>query len=321
MSYDGTRILFALRLDDIPNVMRDMQNKWDIWEYDIATDRLRRITTALTSLLGDDVAPHYLADGRIIFSSNRQPRFRSTITDENKGTGPFYAVDENRDEHAMMLHVMDPGDFGAVGQPDIPGGNILQLSMNVSHDLDPIVLASGKILFSRWDNMGGRDQMSLYQMNPDGTELQIVYGAHSHDTGTNAATVQFLQPREMADGRIMTVTLPFNGPNRGGDLTLIDTANYIDNTFPTAVNAGALFGPAQEAATIIDVHTDNTISPGGRFMSAWPLDDGSSRALVSWSSCRLVENTQIGPCTPAGLADPQASRGRSDLWHLYLRYD
>ncbi len=310
VSYDGTRLLFALRLEDIPNVMRDQQNKWDIWEYDIPTDRLRRITTANTSLLGDDVAPHYLPDGRIILSSNRQRQFRATLTDESKGTGPFYALDESRDEHAMMLHVMDPGDFGLPGLPDQPGGNISQLSMNVSHDLDAMVRTdpahSGKVLFSRWDNMGGRNQMSLYQVNPDGTELQLVYGAHSHDTGTNGATVQFLQPREMPDGRIMTVMLPFTNSNRGGDLTLIDTTNYIDNTFATAANAGVMFGPAQEAATTNVVYTDNTISPGGRFMSAWPLLDGTNRALVSWSSCRLVENTLIIPCTPTALANPAA---------------
>ena len=310
VSYDGTKLLFSLRLPDIPNVMRDLQNKWDIYEYDIPSDTLTRLTTANTSLLGDDVAPHYLVDGRIIFSSNRQRQFRATLTDEGKGTGPFYALDENRNEHAMMLHVMN-GD----------GSNIRQVSSNPSHDLDPVILdsqanplESGKVVFSRWDNMGGRDQLSLYKMNPDGTELQLLYGAHSHATGTNNATIQFTQPRELPDGRLMTVMQRFiNTPNgipgdrfRGGDLVVIDTANYIDNTFPTAVNVGVLFGPAQVPATTNVVNTDNTISPGGRFMSAWPLLDGTNRALVSWSACRLLENTRIVPCTATALANPAA---------------
>lgn len=331
VSYDGTRLLFALRLPDIPNVMRDEQNKWDIWEYDIPTDRLRRITTANSSLAGDDVAPHYLPDGRIVFSSNRQRQFRAILTDEGKGTGPFYALDENRNEHAMMLHVMDAGDFGPPGLPDTPGGNIQQISMNVSHDLDAVVRSapqhSGKVMFSRWDNMGGRDQISLYQMNPDGTELQLLYGAHSHDSGTNNATIQFLQPREMEDGRIMTVMQPYiNTPNgagggriRGGDLVLIDIDNYIDNTFPTAVNLGVLSGPAQVPLTSNVVHTDNTISPGGRFLSAWPLIDGTDRALVSWSACRVLENGLIVPCTPARLADPAAVEA-DPIYGIYI-YD
>jgi hypothetical protein len=297
VSYDGTRLLFSLRLPDIPNVTRDQQNKWDIWEYDIPTDRLRRVTTPITSMLGDDVAPHYLPDGRIIVSSNRQRQSRATLLDEGKGA--FYALDEDRREHAMVLHVMDAGDFGPVGGPDVPGGaNITQVSFNQSHDLDPMVLETG--------TDAGQVVFSLYRMHPDGTELQLYYGAHSHTTGTNGANVQFLQPRETSDGRLMTVMLPFTGSWRGGDLVLIDALNFLDDTEPTAANLGVLTGPAQTGATVNTVHTDNTISPGGRYMSAWPLLDGTNRALVSWSSCRLIENTQTVPCTPSRLANPAA---------------
>jgi hypothetical protein len=298
VSYDGSRLLFALRQPDIPNASPADQNKWDIWEYDISADSLRRVTaTDNTAKAGEDVAPHYLPDGRIIFSSTRQRRSRATLLDEGKTA--FSAVDENRNEHAFVLHVMDSD-----------GGNIHQVSHNQSHDLDPMVLGagldSGQVVFSRWDNMGGRNAISLYKMHPDGSELQLYYGAHSHDTGTGGTDVHFLQPRETSDGRLMTVMLPFTNSWRGGDLVLIDAVNYLDNDFPTASNQGVLAGPAQQAATVNDIHTDNTISPGGRFMSAWPLQDGSNRSLVSWSSCRLIENSRIGPCTPAGLANPAA---------------
>jgi hypothetical protein len=294
VSYDGERLLFAMRMPDIPGLDPEDQPKWNIWEYDIASDSLRPVIgTPITAEAGQDIAPHYLPDGRIIFSSTRQRLSRAIMTDEGKQ--PFSALDENRNEHALVLHVMDND-----------GGNINQVSMNQSHDLDPMVLDSGEVVFSRWDNMGGREAISLYRMHPDGSELQIYYGAHSHATGTNGANVQFLQPRLMPDGRLMSVQLPFGNSHRGGDLILIDVANYIDNTYPTVTNLGALFGPAQEPATVNDVHTDNTISIGGRFMSAWPLHDNTNRALVSWSECRLVINTLIVPCTTANLADPTA---------------
>jgi len=298
VSYDGTKLLFALRQPDIPNVTPADQNKWDIWEYDIPANLLRRVTvTDNTARAGEDIAPHYLPDGRIIFSSTRQRQSRATLLDEGKSA--FSAVDENRNEHAFVLHVMDSD-----------GSNIHQVSYNQSHDLDPMVLDAGldagQVVFSRWDNMGSRNAISLYKMNPDGSELRLYYGAHSHDTGTNGANVQFLQPHEMSDGRLMTVMLPFTNSWRGGDLTMIDVENYQENNYPTGMNLGVLAGPAQDDATVNDVHTDNTISPGGRYMSAWPLRDGTNRALVSWSSCRLIENTQIVPCTPAGLANPSA---------------
>jgi len=298
VSYDGTKLLFALRQPDIPNATPADQNKWDIWEYVIPTDTLRRVTlTDNTARAGEDIAPHYLPDGRIIFSSTRQRQSRARLLDDGKTA--FSALDEDRNEHAFVLHVMDSD-----------GNNIHQVSFNQSHDLDPMVLGygldAGQVVFSRWDNMGGRNTISLYRMNPDGSELQLYYGAHSHATGTNGADVQFLQPREMADGRLMTVMLPFTNSWRGGDLTIIDAGNYLDNTYPTAANQGVLGGPAQADATVNDVHTDNTISPGGRYMSAWPLLDGTNRALVSWSSCRLIENTQIVPCTASRLANPAA---------------
>ena len=72
VSYDGTRLLFSMRQPDIPNATPADQNKWDIWEYDITANSLRRVTiTDNTAKAGEDVAPHYLPDGRIIFSSTR----------------------------------------------------------------------------------------------------------------------------------------------------------------------------------------------------------------------------------------------------------
>ena len=66
-------------------------------------------------------------------------------------------------------------------------------------------------------------------MNPDGTDLELLYGSRSHATGTNAATIQFLQPREMPDGRILAAIRPFRVDDFGHDLTTIDIANYVEN--------------------------------------------------------------------------------------------
>jgi Hydrazine synthase alpha subunit middle domain len=292
VSFDGTRLLFALRLPDIDGLDPEDQPTWNIWEYDIRADNLHRVIASdITAEAGQDVAPHYLPDGRIIFSSTRQRTSKATLLDEGKPQ--FAALDESRNEHAMVLHVMD-GD----------GSNIHQVSMNQSHDLVSTVLDTGEVVFSRWDHMGGRNTVSLYRMHPDGSELQPFYGINSHDSGTNGATVQFLQPRQLQDGRLLALLLPDSGTWRGGDLVKIDVDNYLDNHYATLANQGALFGPAQEPATASEVHTDGTISPGGRFRSAWPLNDGTDRMLVSWSACRVLVNNLPQPCTAANLAAP-----------------
>ena len=307
VSYDGSRLLFAMRAPEVEDADPQDQPTWNIWEYDIIADVLRRIMVSdITAEDGQDVAPHYLPDGRIIFSSSRQRRSRAILVDEGKQQ--FAALDEDRNEPALLLHVMDAD-----------GGNIHQLTFSQSHDLDPVVLDSGEVVFVRWENMGSRNALSLYRMHPDGTGLRLLYGAHSHATGTGGADVHFLQPRERDDGRLLAVKLPMSGSYRGGELVLIDIENYIDNEQAAAPNAGILNGPAQRAATINDVHTDATISPGGRFSSAWPLRDGTDRMLVSWSECRLLENRQIVPCTQDRLDKPSAVEA-DPLYGIFL-YD
>jgi len=255
VSYDGKLLLFAMRAPEIPGLGPAEQPTWNIWEYDIEADTLRRIITSdITAEAGQDLAPHYLPDGRIIFSSSRQRLSRAILLDEGKPQ--FSGVDEDRREHAMVLHVMNPD-----------GSDIRQVSFNQSHDMDPTVLSSGEVVFSRWDNMGSRDAISLYRMNPDGTGLSLLYGAHSHDTGSNGSTVQFMQPRELPDGRLLSLVLPYTGTYGGGELISLDINNYIDNTQATADNLGVLSGPAQAALLINDVRTDTGISPGGRFRS------------------------------------------------------
>ena len=295
MSYDGAKVLFAMRGPFEQGAQEEDQPTWNIWEYTLATDTLRRIITSdLTAEAGHDVAPHFLPDGRIIFSSTRQRQSKAVLLDEGKPQ--FDAQDEDRNEPAFVLHVMNDD-----------GSNLHQVSFNQSHDLDPTVLSNGQVLFSRWDNAAGVNEINLYRMNPDGTALELFYGAESHNTGTNAATVQFVQPREMPDGRILTIARPFQTDEAGGDLVAIDAQNFVENLQPTAPNVGVLVGPAQSRVVANDVRTDDSISPGGEFTSAYPLFDGTNRMFVSWSPCRLLSATlQIIPCSPAALADPAA---------------
>lgn len=307
VSYDGTRLLFAMRAPEIPDAPPEDQPTWNIWEYDIAADRLRRVIESdITAELGQDVAPHYLPDGRIVFASTRQEQSGAVLIREGKGIFP--ALDEDRNEHAFVLHVMNAD-----------GSDIHQISYNQSHDLDPTVLADGRIAFVRWDAMGGLDAMHLYTIAPDGTGLAPLYGTHSHDTGTDGGTVQFLQPRELPGGGLLVLMRAFTGTNAGGNLALVDTGNYVDNDQPTWANLGALAGPAQTAATVNQVRTDAAPSPGGRFSGFYPLYDGSSRILVSWSPCRVVEDGELLACTPERLAAAGATEA-PPLYGLWM-YD
>ena len=282
LAVDGSKLLFSMRGPADPNLDLDDDDQptWNLWEYTFETGELRRvITTDLTAENGHDIMPKYLPDGRIIFASTRQMRSQAILLDEGKGAFPH--VDENRNEFAFNLHVINSD-----------GSGLEQVTFNQSHDLDPAVLADGRVVFSRWDGARTNDGVDLYVMNPDGSNLELLYGKQSHDTGSDGDTIQFTQPRQLADGRILTLIRPFTDSEGGGELVTIETAQYIENTQPTAPNAGILAGPAQADATVNEVSTQAGPSPGGRYGSAYPIQDGTGRLLVSWSQCRLIEVTE-----------------------------
>ena len=139
-SYDGTKLLFAMRGPFDEDADEEDLPKWAIWEYDHPSDTLRRVIPSDTvASEGHDVAPHYLPDGRIVFSSTRQRQSRALLLDEGKPQ--FAAQDEDRNQDAFVLHVMNAD-----------GSDIHQISFNQSNDMDPSVLANGQVVFTRWDH-------------------------------------------------------------------------------------------------------------------------------------------------------------------------
>lgn len=318
ISYDGKMLVFAMRA---PEPEMDPIPTWNIWVYDIPTNRLKRvIVDDIIAEDGEDLGPHFLPDGRIILTSTRQRQTLQNLVDEGRGQ-ILRSADENRNEYALSLHIMNIDcstyDTCNVVQP----GDVVQSTFNMSHDFDPSVIPStGEIVFTRWDHAATHDEMSLYKMHPDGTELQMLYGVHinSHDSGTNNATIQFIKPRQAPDGRILTIVAPFSGTNLGGDILYVDVDNFIDIDQPTWANQGA-GGSGQASATANDVRTDGGISRGGRFLSFFPLYDGSNRAVVTWSSCRLIDpdTSAVVPCTDANLAKPNPQEA-PPLYGIYL---
>jgi hypothetical protein len=315
VSPDGKTVVFAMRGPLTAKMKQKDAPSWRIYVYDVASDKLRPAIDPSTDQdppTVNDVAPHVMPDGRIIFSSTRQRQSQAILLDEGKPQ--FAAQDEDRTEPAFVLHVMNADGTG-----------IHQISYNQSHDRDSTVLASGRILWSRWDHAPGKDGMHLYTSNPDGSDVQLYYGANSHQTGTNAtgtnnATIEFVKPREMQDGRILTLVRPYSDVDFGGDLVIIDGTRFVENSQPLLAAAG-MSGPAQTRATSNNVLDVPGPSPGGRFNSAYALWDGTNRILVSWSQCRLLDNTQnppaIVPCTDTRLADPNVKTA-PPLYSLWM---
>lgn len=290
ISSDATKVVFTMRAPEDPNLGEEEQPTWNIWEYNIEEEILRRIIESdLIAEAGDDVAPAYLANGDIVFSSNRQRRSRALLLDAGKPQ--FSATTEADDEQeTFLLHSMDD-----------EGVEITQLTFNQSHDLQPQLLTNGKILFLRWDNFDSDndlDRLSLYTVNPDGSDLSLLYGYHSQMTGTEESEATFNRAQEMPDGRILVNLRPRETATLGGDIVAIDTTNFTDNTQPSFATSGSTEPSetemGQESVSYLTVLTDEmSPSPHGHFSSAYPLFDGTDRLITSWSPC-LIEGIRLG---------------------------
>lgn len=299
VSADGLRLLFAMRAPEDPELDDDEQPTWNIWLFDREDDTLTRVIQSdLVAEDGDDIAPRFLPDGRVLFSSTRQRIAKAVLLDEGKPQ--FSALDEDRAEPALALHVM---------QDD--GTDLQQITFNQSSDLDPVVLSSGRIAFSRWDNVSGRNRISLYSANPDGTEFGMLYGIHSRDTGPNGQSVEFVEPRVLPDDRLLVLLRPAGEQATLGTLpAAIDVDNYSEHDRPIPAAAG-LLADAQEILFPGDLTLEEDRPPlQGRYASVFPLFDGTNRLLVAWSQCRLQDTRSdplmpvLRPCTEEYLDDP-----------------
>jgi hypothetical protein len=287
VSADGKKLVFSLRLPLDPNKPNTdlTQPNWHIYQYDATAKTVTQLTSDGNGQgAGHDVSPHYLPDGRIVFASTRQRATAGLLLDEGRPEYP--AQTDDRKQAIFLLHVMNAD-----------GANIHQISFNTNHDFAPSVLANGQIVFSRYESING-DQISLYHSNPDGTGLELYYGANSHATGVNIAgtndnLIQFLNARQMTNGKLLAIARPFLGTQLGGDIVQIDAGGFVEMTQPATPGGAA--GTAQASATTLGVTTDaNKPSLGGRFASVYPLLDGTNRLLVSWAPC-LILDTSVTP--------------------------
>lgn len=299
VSADGKRLVFALLAPEIPGADPEDQPTWNIWLYDHPSKSLRRVIESdLVAEEGDDVAPRFLPDGRIVFSSTRQRTAKAVLLDEGKPQ--FEPLDEDRRLPALALHVMEDD-----------GDNIQQITFNQSSDFDPVVTDDGRIVYSRWDNVAGTDRISLYRVRPDGRENEVLYGSHSHDTGPDGQIIEFMSPEQLPDGRLLVMLRPRQDQQRMTVLpAAINVEDYVEHDVAVASSPG-LAGDAQELVIQGDLTLEDGVAPKqGRYASAAPLNDGTNRLLVSWSQCRLrdtrspVDDPVITPCTDERLADP-----------------
>jgi Hydrazine synthase alpha subunit middle domain len=303
VSYDGKKIVFAMRCStsntSAVGGVPACTGRWNIWEYDMSAGNLsggtfRRITSSTTD---DDVDPAYLpAERGFVFASNRQTTTKTQALGQT-----YFAVDEYERERVFNLHTVDRN-----------GGAVTQISANQSHDRNPVVRPNGDIMFSRWEHVGPRNRFAIFRVKPDGTDMFVLYGAHS---GGNS----FLHPRDMDPngpykGKVVSSLMSLSGTQEGGALMLIDAANYSEQNTPANAQVAAQGGQVQW--TEKEIEMGRGLSQFGRITAPFPLWDGTNRVLLAYRPCEVTRSGTVVPCATltdaerAMLADDTMSRAQ-----------
>jgi hypothetical protein len=289
VSYDGKKVVFAMRCpasntiqvaDGNGAMVQACTGRWNIWEYDMSAGKLAEGTfRRLTGSAGnDDVDPAYLPAGRgFVFSSNRQAK-----SSQNQALGRAYkALDEYEREVVLNLHTMDA-----------KGGDIQQITFNQSHDRNAVVRANGDIMFARWEHVADRNRFAIFRAKPDGTDLFVLYGAHS--PGNSYLHPRETDPNGRFKGFLVSDLMDLSGTQEGGSLQFIDAANYSEINTPATASVPAQGG--QFEGTSKALNDGRGLSEFGRITTPYPLWDGTDRILLGFRPCEVTRNGQVIPC-------------------------
>jgi len=196
LSWDAKRIIFAFR--------GSATSGTSLYEIGIDGKGLRRLTEPETACPitkcryaqdfpgHHDIAPCYLPDGRIAFTSTRS---RARVPCFNS------AVD--------VLHVLGPAT-----------GKIECLSVNNVNEFDPSVLPDGRILFGRWEYVDKTAlyMQSLWTVSPDGSNETAFFANNL------AKPTAVLDARAVPGTSLVVASLtPHNG-QAAGAIAMIDPA-------------------------------------------------------------------------------------------------
>lgn len=232
VDFDGTRIVFAMR--------RNIRDDYHIYEMQADGTGLRQLTSAPGVV---DIDPLYLPDGRIVFSSTREPKYCMC----------------NR-------HIM-----GNLFCMDADGANIHQIGRNTLHEGHPALMSDGRILYDRWEyvdrNFG--DAQGLWAVNPDGTVVTVVYG---NNTWSPGGTID----ARVVPGTDLIISVFGSCHDRPwGALALLDPKFGVDGRTPVVRTwpAGAVNLVQQNSPRYDAYGFDNFTQVRPRYEDPYPLSD------------------------------------------------
>jgi len=243
----------------------------------------------------DDIKPIYVPGDRIIFVTNQA----------------YTEMGRRADEYNHGRRVTQ------IASISIPLGDADRrlCSHNLSHTADPFLLSDGTVAFSRWEHLGPVNDVKLFRMNPDCTQMIGFAGQHGKPSNS------LVQVQELEKGLLIGVATSRERTIQAGALVKIDVR--------AASGSGAIAYDEQSAQTQTltpDVPTgeQSPANGAGRYRTPRAMPE-TSQLLVSWSAGDVNERNELAGTAPnfgIYLFDPDSGRrvlvyDDPNMWDLY----
>ncbi|MFZ5830655.1 MAG: SUMF1/EgtB/PvdO family nonheme iron enzyme, partial [Planctomycetota bacterium] len=228
LHWDADRLLFT---------GSDATN-WKVFEMRFDGAELRQVTQ-----MPDDVDSYdacYLPDGRIVFGSS----------------APFQAV--------PCWHGLRQVTNLYIAESD--GSSPRRLCYDQDHDLHPVVMPTGQVMYNRWDYTGINHiyLRQLMLMNPDGSGQRAIYGSSSWYPNS----LYFPRPLSGDGNRIVSILSGYHGVHKMGQLVVL---NFSEGWREAEGIVQRISGRGDPLAPAI--HDDLVSRDWPKFLHPYPLSD------------------------------------------------
>jgi hypothetical protein len=287
VSFDGTQVVFSMRHGGIDN--------YDLFIANIDGSDVRPLTMSPA----DDVLPIFIPGDRIAFVTNE----------------PYTAMGTRADEYNHSRVVSQ------IATVSVQTGDADRrlCSQNLSHTVAPFLLSDGTIGFSRWEHLETVNDVKLFRMNPDCTNMVAIAGQFGKEPINS-----LVQASETAPGRFVAIGTSREGTIQAGAVIEIDARSQTSDNPELYIDVQqATF---ENLTPNVPVTMESSPSGEGRYRNPRALGDG--RYVVSWADGDVNERNELADEAPnfgIYLFDPDAEAGdqrtlifdNPNMWDLY----
>lgn len=258
LSFDGKQVVFSMKVNG--------DDKYHVYIADIAggpkgDHNLRQLTFGKTR---DDVMPIFVPGDRVAFVTNQ----------------PYTPMGTRADEYEHATVVSQIATISATGGD----ADRRVCAQNLSHTVNLFLRSDGTIGFSRWEHLGNVNDVKLFKMNPDCTQMLAIAGQHGKPMNS------IVQVHEISPDVMIGIGTQRNRTLQAGALYKIDARSAPGATGSTDEENAKFIGLTPGVPTNADS------SPLGRYRTPTILPDG--RFLVSWAQGNVNDTNELEQVPP-----------------------